>query len=758
MACIGQRNQLLENGYLPLPLDGKRPTYKGWTRQEISADWLDSFRRKTKYANTGLRCDNLIAFDIDVLDFDMACDIEELIEKHAGQTELCRYGKMPKRLLVYRLDGAALKSARSGRYGGHMVELLATRGRQFVACGIHPETQKPYTWASEELTPLTIPYNDLPALDAGKALEILDLIDDYLADTGLPQETNARRLGVTHPDIYDMRDDTDCQLADGSEWKWSELRSTLDQDGVMGNLRREDGEYGDSNGVHFYLSDIDAAPVAYDFARDTFHREAPATQKLAAALPPAAPQQQIAPNYLQDFIDHWVILGDATARRIDHPFREYRLAALRDSIYAHQTIIQPTKRGTGKPVPVVAIWTRHPQAKRADYAAMRPDHPDEILIAEGRETIFNTYRRRALPVEGGEVETFLAFMRHLFPEAADYSLALDWIAHKYTHPGERMHGLLMVTSAFGTGRNTLAKILKCLLGENYVKDNELHNLVGSSGQAAYNEYLSDSLIVYIAEAQEYDEKATRYASRRGAYERLKILIDPMASMIYVKRKYGRNTTERTFASILIASNHIDALAIDKEDRRLIVLDCTRKPLSTAPKRLRERIHAWYQDGRNIGALARFLIRHDQISKYSPYDEAPMTRAKKRMLEASQNDLDMLYEQYVNEAPGDVCTIAQLTRYVIREANANDYDIPDPGGVYLDRALKAILGKRAERFNHLVGNKQIRCDKKQVRPWIIRNVDSWVNVTVNREICIELQKNGISEKSNIADINDYRRDK
>ena len=159
MACIAQRNQLLANGYLPLPLDGKRPTYKGWTRQHIDTAWLDSFKRKTKYSNTGLRCDNLIGFDIDVLDFDLADSIEALIEQHAGPTELCRYGKRPKRLLVYRLDGEALKSARTGRYGGHMVELLATRGRQFVACGIHPETQKPYQWASDQLTPLQIKYS-----------------------------------------------------------------------------------------------------------------------------------------------------------------------------------------------------------------------------------------------------------------------------------------------------------------------------------------------------------------------------------------------------------------------------------------------------------------------------------------------------------------------------------------------------------------------------------------------------------------------
>ena len=34
------RKTLLDNGYIPLPLDGKQIFEPGWTRAEIDADWL----------------------------------------------------------------------------------------------------------------------------------------------------------------------------------------------------------------------------------------------------------------------------------------------------------------------------------------------------------------------------------------------------------------------------------------------------------------------------------------------------------------------------------------------------------------------------------------------------------------------------------------------------------------------------------------------------------------------------------------------
>lgn len=738
-ACIAQRNQLFKNGFIILPLDGKRPTYKGWTAPDlVTQKWLDSFKRKTKYGNTGIRCDNVIAFDIDILDDALADQAEALIEAQCGPTNLCRYGKAPKRLLLYRADGDVAKSARTGKYGGHMVEKLATRGRQFVACGIHPDTGKPYIWA-DNISPMTTPWADLPALDNDTADATMDAVEALLAASGYTLETAPRRLGVEHPDIYDLSDDTDCQLDDGTEIKWSALRDTLNETGVMGNLRRENGDFGDSNGVHFYLSDIDGAPVAYDFARDTFHREAPATQKLAAALPPTT--QKVGPDYLADMLDQWVLMGDDTARLIDHPFRPYKLGAL-NKMFAHQRILQPMKRGPAKPVPVVQVWQQHPNTKRAHYAAMRPDYPDDIFVQEGRQTVFNTYRRPIWPDSGGEVSTFYEFIDHLIPDNTEYHIFMGWLANKVQHPGERQHGLLMVTPAYGTGRGTLAKIIGRLLGPEYLRQIELHDLIGTGGQSSFNDHMAESLMVYVPEALENIDTTQKYAQRRSAYEKLKQSIDPIASKIRVNRKYGANTMEHTFATFLISTNHVDALALDPNDRRLIVLDNSRTPLAQAPDNLMDRIHAWADKPANIGALARELAVYAQHeSTYNPYDNAPMTEAKARMIDAGQSDLDRLYQDFADEAPGDLCTHTQFTRYVIERARSDDLNIPDATTQGLDKAIASVLQTRSMQIMGRNRAAQFRCGKARIRVWILRDAERWQGGTDGVTVCSEVSKNG-----------------
>ena len=111
------RKQLLANGYRPLPLVDKGIRIPGWTRAEIDTEWIEQFRRSGAYQNTGIRCDDLIAFDIDVTDEDLADEIEDYIENTVGPTDLCRVGYWPKRLLLYRATVPCERSARTGKYG-----------------------------------------------------------------------------------------------------------------------------------------------------------------------------------------------------------------------------------------------------------------------------------------------------------------------------------------------------------------------------------------------------------------------------------------------------------------------------------------------------------------------------------------------------------------------------------------------------------------------------------------------------------------
>ena len=734
-----QRNTLLTNGYRPLPLADKGVFIQGWSRADITADWLAPFKRVARYANTGLRCDDLIAFDIDILDEPLADRAEALIEDTVGPTELCRVGQWPKRLLLYRLDGDMGRSGRTGNYGGHMVELLHGNGRQFAAFGRHPKTGKNYTWDGD--SPLDVAWSDLPAVSVDDALALLDDLDAMLAATGLPQQRKAHTRGGSGQNEYDLMPDTEV-LIQGERVRWADLVPTLTKDGVFGNLWRPEYEdFGDSDAVHFYLAKMSGEPCAHDFVHDTTHWESTWQPDFAALLPPpprASGNVFVDPD-MQDLIDNCVILRDKTVRRLDRPYRVYPLEGFVRS-YQHLQVPDPNPPASNpnKQIPFTRLWERSRDTLKADYAALRPDFPADRIITRGSERVLNTYLPPAHSDTDGETDTFYEFIAHLVPDPVSADILLDWIAHKVVHPGDRMHGMLMVTPAFGTGRGTLVQIFHALFGSHYVNEVELSDLVGTGGQAQFNAYLADSLVVTISEALEEREDRSKWSSRHIAYERLKVVCDPVPGKMHIRRKYGQNSSERVFASLFISSNHTDALAIEPGDRRLIVLDNTETPLIAAPGGLYERIHAWKQVSANVGRLWLEMRDRALQERYDAFGEPPMTAAKKRMIDAGQSDTDRLFDLFVDQCAGDICTPAQWRRFA--HGARLQYDLDLPMGDKLEAALTAVITKRARRCEGLT-NGMVKVDGSPVRPWILRDFPRWSGSTQKNAIRSEIAKNG-----------------
>lgn len=740
------RNTLLANGYTPLPLlsSGKGLYIKGWSRQEVTEAWLEQYARRTDYSNTGIRCDQLAAFDLDILD-ELLCDAAELlVEDHCGETELCRYGRAPKRLLVYRMSGKPpFKSLRTAKYGPHRAELLCGSGRQFAAFGIHPDTAKPYTW--DGLSPLELAYKKLPKVDYATAQSCLNALDELLLETGLAIESPGLAFGHAGRQEFDLIDDYEC-LIDGVVTPWGELKGTLDKDGVFGNVTREDGTFGDSSAVHFMLAAGSDLPCIHDFVRDCTHWDQTITPELAAALPDHAPVTVFTPDPLADLLENWVYVRDKTVRHVNHPMEPCSLDGFEKSM---QACTVPNPSNMAKTIPATKAWLRDPAALLAHCVELRPDQPDEILVKRGDITILNTYAPPEHPERGGEAETAMEFIEHLIPNPIERQQFIDWHAIKVAHPSYRMHGLVLVTRAYGTGRGVWFQILAKLFGPEYVCPIVLSDLIGGNSQSAYNEYLADSLILTVAEAFEEKEDTSRWTVRHSAYEKLKVLIEPAAGPVRVKRKYGGILKAMCYASTEIATNHTDALAIEPGDRRLIVLDCTDVPLWEADSDLKNRVVDWMQDGANIGALQRWLAERATETHYNPFDMPIMTPAKERMIEAGQSDTDAAYDYMLENADGDLVTIEQFGAFARRARVDLGLDLPMSADA-VKRALTAVLQKRAKKISGLPKCGIKVGGKVPVRPWIIRDFEQWKSSTNHSRIKAEILRNG-TPGDNVMDL-------
>ncbi|MGC6475584.1 MAG: bifunctional DNA primase/polymerase [Parvibaculales bacterium] len=151
--------QLYQNGFQPLALNGKRPI-SGWREFALPSDETERInyinRQRTK--NIGLRTGKLVAIDVDEENPEKIAVINEARLNFLGATDFIRIGKKPRAVYLYRTN-APLKKMQVGG-----VEVLG-EGQQVVIAGIHPETKEPYTWPHVSILDSTL--DDLPFVSSG---------------------------------------------------------------------------------------------------------------------------------------------------------------------------------------------------------------------------------------------------------------------------------------------------------------------------------------------------------------------------------------------------------------------------------------------------------------------------------------------------------------------------------------------------------------------------------------------------------------
>ena len=155
--------QAYDNGFSPIPLDGKKPCVRNWTNfvMEKDDEKRQAFIEKHKTKNIGFRTGHLVAIDNDNDDPIEARRVRQVVFDICGQTPFIRQGRAPREVYLYRTSDPQNKM----QVGG--VEILG-RGQQVVIHGIHPDTQEPYIWPHESIldaTPEDLPQVDKATLD-----------------------------------------------------------------------------------------------------------------------------------------------------------------------------------------------------------------------------------------------------------------------------------------------------------------------------------------------------------------------------------------------------------------------------------------------------------------------------------------------------------------------------------------------------------------------------------------------------------------
>lgn len=696
------RLKLLANGFEPLANKNKICLLPEWSTFTIDEARIQSWHRSRAFSDTGLRCGDLIAVDLDIDDENLLNRFADILvsEKIVGESLFVRIGRPPREMWLYRATDKIGKRT-SGMFVPKgtdavdpkpehcQVEVLG-RGCQIGAFGQHSDEFE-YTWP--EQSPLDHDLKALPPITLAQVERVIERAVAFFTAEGWEQRTRPGGTEEGFSRVYDLTPDMDFDVKDEGTFKLDELEALLiaspgtDFRVHVNALRPTSGSWA---GLASYvegsvcINDFGEYkahfPASLDFgARLTElgqlleqRRPKQATEKLQIAATtaeshPITPTQDFETNLGNALKRFAYVQADSRVADLDRnvtmPLQEFRDA------YANIFKTEPTKNGE-KLIKLGDAWHMS-QRLHAHRAEMRPDQP-QPMFTEAGDLVVNTYRTPAFPV-GGYARPGHEFMSYLLPLEDERRWVMQWLSFKLQHPAVRGPAVFMVApGTYGTGRGTFFRLLTLMFGgPRWVRTISFATLTGRTYQSQYNDFMSDSLIITVNEAKEVDTGTSRWQQRANAYEHLKEMIDPGETTTQILRKGLGNTQGRVFASICVASNHTDALAIPLNDRRIAVVENGQN----RPDTFWEQFNHWMADPANVGAFVNDM-RDVDLTGYNPYAAPPVTGMKREMISNGESDFDRALHYVIATAPGALMVREQAMVRLVGWMNENSYDFPD----------------------------------------------------------------------------------
>ena len=367
---------------------------------------------------------------------------------------------------------------------------------------------------------------------------------------------------------------------------------------------------------------------------------------------------------------------------------------------ASANVVINKKTGTSKRISRLDIWNVQPSRMEVWGRTHAPGR--EVICTDplGRKCV-NLWRPIShTPPKNWKslVKPFLDHIAFLVPLAAERELFLDWLAHIEQQPGTRPHThfLLRTRGGQGVGRNWVGGVLSRVWVGNVAGNVDLMGMLAGG----FNGLVASSLLGIVDELH----VELGGVSLPKLTEALKG--EMTAERRNVKPKYGREYVEWCCTRWLMFSNHVAALPLPREDRRVVVVENPNKGKDAS---YYTHLYGLLEDGDFIAAVREFLIRRD-ISKFNPGAHAPMNDAKQETTTATTSVFDMAAADIAENWPSDVILSADMFHEMADNGEG-------PSGPWM-RQIAMRAGMRSHPKRIKFGGKHHTC-------WYIRNHEKWM---------------------------------
>lgn len=356
-----------------------------------------------------------------------------------------------------------------------------------------------------------------------------------------------------------------------------------------------------------------------------------------------------------------------------------------------------------KTVPVAKVWLADPTRQTVEKRTFQAGGPRTTYDPDNYLS-FNSWRDHDRQVASTLPDCSLAmmFLDHvewLWGDRTDEFL--DWLAHIEQCPGVLPHtAWLHIAGAKGLGRNWISSVL-CRVWPGYVASN--FDLVGSM-KSSFNGRLSHKLLAQVDELNEGMVGAGRWQHS----EQLKSMLN--AEKREIKPKYGREFVEHNAVRWLMFSNHLTAIPIEGDDRRVEVVVCDAQP---RPADYYIDLYAQVDNPAFIASIAKFLMERD-LSSFNPGRRAKATESKNLVVERTMSEADTWAHSLVEHWPYDV-----VPAWLIVEAIAGIGGVANSSRHPADRAgIVAYIPPGKGKPS------PIKIDGNPMRVSILRNAEQW----------------------------------
>lgn len=331
-------------------------------------------------------------------------------------------------------------------------------------------------------------------------------------------------------------------------------------------------------------------------------------------------------------------------------------------------------------------------------------HPGEaVLFQHDGQKFVNLFRPESLPALVQPTSADLERIEFMF-DRLDDPIFREWLIQFFGHviqrPGMKIMSAPLIWSEItGNGKSTLMEFVpKLLVGGQYFQS------VGSKElESGFNGYLVGKWCIALKEFRAFSR-----GERSNVTEKLKDLIT--GETIALRQMYTDAYDMPNHFFLTASSNHMDAAALDNEDRRWAVHEMHARAMTQ--REVQWLYHEFLLTERARGVLRSYFL-DVSLAGFTASAKAPETAARAAMIAASKGvDEEFLataMEQYTSPLEKDVVLLSDVVDYIRRHTPA-----------------RSMSNERAGRLLTSLGGKKLQIRDGDARFWvtIIRDHDRW----------------------------------